>query len=157
MAWNADTTRMPYRMHSEYLHRLFLHNDLATGRYESMATPSGLPTSTCPASPWEQNRPRSPWKSVFKLHLLPVDLTFVLTNGGHNAGIVSEPGHPHRQLSDSIPPASGKYPIARSLVRSKPPAHDGSWWPAWQTWLAEHSSGQVSPPKTGNPETKDTF
>jgi poly[(R)-3-hydroxyalkanoate] polymerase subunit PhaC len=42
MVWNADSTRMPYRMHSEYLRKLFLNNDLAEGRFAASDKPIAL-------------------------------------------------------------------------------------------------------------------
>jgi polyhydroxyalkanoate synthase len=32
------------------------------------------------------------------------------------------------------------------------PKHKGSWWPAWQEWLAAQSTGRTAPPPMGNAE-----
>ena len=77
-------------------------------------------------------------------------MTFVLTSGGHNAGVVSEPGHPHRayQIADRL--ASTPYVEPDAWVASVPERR-GSWWPEWQAWLVEHSSGESQPPGMGAP------
>ena len=100
MAWNADATRMPYRMHSEYLRHLFLDNDLAEGRCVVGAKPIALNDVRAPifavGTVWDHV---APWPSVFKIHLLTdTEVTFLLTTGGHNAGIVSEPGRAGRSF-----------------------------------------------------------
>jgi len=153
MAWNADATRMPYRMHSEYLRKLFLNNDLAEGHYIVGSRPITLTDIRAPIFAVATERDHvAPWRSVFKIHLLAdSDVTFVLTSGGHNAGIVSEPGHPKRSYQIATR-KEGEIYIDPDQWQAMMPRHEGSWWPAWQSWLESHSTGLVDPPSLGLPE-----
>jgi len=152
MAWNADLTRMPYRMHAEYLRRLFLHNDLAEGRYEVGGRPVALTDIRAPIFAVGTTKDHvAPWRSTYKIHLLTdTEVTYVLTSGGHNAGIVSEPGHPRRQYQIASN-GQGKHKSADEWAAATP-ARQGSWWPAWAAWLAARSSGRVAPPAMGAPQ-----
>ena len=147
MAWNADVTRMPYRMHSEYLRRLYLNNDLAEGRYQVGGRPVAIADIEAPMLIVGTVRDHvAPWPSVYKMHLLSdAELTFVLTSGGHNAGVVSEPGHPRRSYQIATRSVGARY-VDPQTWRAETPLNEGSWWPAWQQWLARRSTGRVAPP-----------
>jgi polyhydroxyalkanoate synthase len=153
MAWNADGTRLPYRMHAEYLRRMFLNNDLASGRYPVNGKPVALTAIQCPIYALGTVRDHvAPWRSVHKLHLLTnVDTTFVLTSGGHNVGIVNPPGVSGRSYQALTRRHDGPYldPDAWLRVASQ---HEGSWWTHWVAWLKDHS-GPVGPlPAMGAPD-----
>jgi polyhydroxyalkanoate synthase len=153
MAWDADATRMPYRMHSQYLRRLFLQNDLANGRYGVNSRPVALVhIKVSIFSVGTEQDHIAPWRSVYKIHLLSAtEITFVLTNGGHNAGIVSEPGHQGRHYRVHTAPEHEPYRAPDDWYASVQ-RKDGSGWPEWLTWLRAHSSDQVKPPAMGNRE-----
>jgi polyhydroxyalkanoate synthase len=153
MAWNADGTRLPYRMHSEYLRKMFLHNDLAEGHYRVAGRPINLRDIRAPIFAVGTVRDHvAPWQSVYKIHrLTDTDLSFVLTNGGHNAGIVSEPGHPRRNYQE-LTRKAGNRCVDPLTWQATAPKKEGSWWPAWRAWLLEHSSGPVPVPRMGCPE-----
>ena len=92
------------------------------------------------------------WRSVYKLHLFTDnELTFALTNGGLNAGVVSEPGHHGRQFHIARRQPGGRYVDADTwLARAK--QANGSWWPEWVSWLESHSSRErILPPAMGSP------
>ncbi len=152
MAWNVDGTRLPARMHIEYLRSLFLNNDLAEGRFRFAGSPLALDDLKLPLFVVGTERDHiAPWHSVFKLHLLnDGELTFVLTSGGHNAGIVSEPGHPHRHFRIRVRGA-GARTLGPDEWEHDTPAQDGSWWPAWNAWLDRHSGRRIAPPPMGVP------
>lgn len=155
IAWDNDTTRLPLLMQSEYLHQLFLNNDLAQGRYKVDKHKIALPDIT--------DQPMfvistvkdhvSPWKSVYKIHLFcDTEITFVLTSGGHNAGIVSEPGHLNRNFQMMTHKPEDKH-LSAETWQELAPQFEGSWWPAWHQWLVlQSTSKKVLPPKMGNPK-----
>ena len=141
MAWNADTTRMPARMHHEYLTSLYLHNALASSAYRVEGRAVSLADIRLPLFMVGTRRDHiSPWASVYKLHhLCDAEISFVLASGGHNAGIVSEPGHANRSFQIGIRSAHGVW-REHDQWAAQAPVHIGSWWPAWQQWLAARSS-----------------
>jgi len=151
MAWNADATRMPYRMHSEYLRRLFLNNELAGGHYTVDDRPVAIRDIRAPMFCVAATRDHvAPWRSVYKIHLLndADEVTFVLASGGHNAGIVSEPGHANRSYQVAVRGGADHY-LDPDTWLARAPVQEGSWWSAWREWLAERSSSRVPPPVTG--------
>jgi polyhydroxyalkanoate synthase subunit PhaC len=144
MAWNADGTRMPCRMHSEYLARLYLKNELASGEFTVAGRRMDLKDVKVPMFVVGTETDHvAPWRSVYKARGLTrsSDYTFLLTSGGHNAGIVSGPVHPkrrHRMLTWTNPTAS----LSADAWFASAPLFEGSWWPAWQQWLAAHSAAK---------------
>lgn len=79
------------------------------------------------------------------------ELTFVLTAGGRNAGIVSEPGHPHRSYQVATQKKGDRY-VDPDRWQATTALWQGSWWCAWLAWLERHSSRRTSPPPLGAPQ-----
>jgi polyhydroxyalkanoate synthase len=138
-----------------------LNNDFAEGRFcldgkhivaENIRLPSFVVST--------EKDHVAPWKSVFKTHLMiNSDLTFVLTNGGHNAGIVSEPGHEGRSYRIRERKKDTPY-LDPATWLEEAEKKDDSWWLAWHDWLVEHSSvKQIKAPKLDDnlPDAPGTY
>ena len=151
MAWNADATRMPHAMHAQYLRWLFLENRLAHGRYHVDGRPVALNDLRIPViGVGTETDHVAPWPSVYKFQrLTETQTTFILTNGGHNAGIVSRPDHPRRHHRIHTTERDEPFVDAQSWMEQVP-VQPGSWWPAWTQWLADRSGALVAPPPLGS-------
>jgi polyhydroxyalkanoate synthase subunit PhaC len=150
MAWNADATRMPYRMHSEYLRKLFLDNDLAEERFTVAGKPVALTDIRVPIfAVGTVSDHVAPWHSTYKINFqTDTEVTFLLTTGGHNAGIVSEPGHRARSFQVMTKRPDDHY-LDPDTFLTEAARREGSWWPEWANWLNAHSGASISPPAIG--------
>ncbi len=155
MAWNADGTRMPWKMHTEYLLGLYLHNDLAHGRFKVEGETINLADIHVPMFVVGTETDHvAPWKSVYKIstQTSSPEFTFLLTSGGHNAGIISGPVHPKRRHRVHKR-RTGDAPVSADEWFAVTAPLPGSWWPTWANWLKGHSSpARVAAPEMGAPE-----
>jgi polyhydroxyalkanoate synthase len=131
--WNDDSTRMPARMHSFYLRRMYQQNDLVKpGAIELLGTKIDLRKIKVPTYMISTREDHiAPWKSTYRAtQIYSGPVRFVLAASGHIAGVVN-------------PPDSGKY---SHWINEELPADPeewlkgatelaGSWWPDWQRWV----------------------
>ncbi len=151
MAWNADQTRMPARMHSEYLHGLYLENRLSAGRYAVNGKVVALRDIRAPIFAVGTMRDHiAPWRSVYKVTLFSdTDVTFALASGGHNVGIVNPPSQAKGSFQLMTREPGERYMDPDTWIATAP-SHEGSWWPAWEEWVsAAGSTERVDPRPLG--------
>ncbi len=146
LAWNADATRMPAAMHSFYLRCLYLRNELARGVMElggQQLSLSDVKSDTYVVG--AINDHIVPWHASYRAtRLLGGDVRYVLSSGGHIAGIVNPPGpKAWHQVGDSYPPAATAWQSAAART-------DGSWWQDWTDWAAPRAGDLVPPPPMGS-------
>jgi polyhydroxyalkanoate synthase len=146
LAWNNDSTKMPGTMHAFYLRNFYVQNLLAQGKLEIAGQTidlSSIKSNTYVVS--AKNDHIVPWQSAYKTTQLFSGTTrFVLSNGGHIAGIVNPPGPKSWFLaaSDNPPDADEWLAVAQRTA--------GSWWSDWAEWSAEHAGALTSPPQMGS-------
>src|SRR5713101_1377669 len=138
--WNADSTRMPAKMHSFYLRNMYQENRLAEPNGISLAgIPIDLTSVKVPSFLLSTREDHiAPWKSTYaatKIYGGPV--RFTLSASGHIAGVVNPPGSKYGHWENSKTPTTpDKWLESATMVAD-------SWWPSWEKWAAKFGGGSV--------------
>jgi polyhydroxyalkanoate synthase len=143
LVWNKDSTRMPAKMHSQYLRSCYLNNEFARGEFEIDAQklePGKVDIDTYVLSAVDDHI--VPWVAGYKTtQLLGGRTRYVLSTSGHIAGIVNPPGpKPKYWTNDALPADPQEWKDAAEL-------HDGTWWEDWAKWIAQQGGPKVAPPR----------
>jgi polyhydroxyalkanoate synthase subunit PhaC len=146
LAWNADSTRMPAAMHSFYLRSLYMRNELARGALKldgQQLTLSTVKNDTYVVG--AINDHIVPWHASYKTGgLVGGDVRYVLSSGGHIAGIVNPPGpKAWYQAADYTGPDAQAW-------RKAAGKQQGSWWEDWTSWSDPRAGELITPPEEGS-------
>jgi polyhydroxyalkanoate synthase subunit PhaC len=142
LAWNEDSTRMPARMHSEYLRSCYLRNEFARGEFEidgNRLDPGLVDVDTYVLAAVDDHI--VPWTSGYKTtQLLGGKSRFVLSSSGHIAGIVNPPNPKAKHWVNGGQPADPhEWKAQAELV-------DATWWQDWTPWIAERGEDMIPAP-----------
>jgi polyhydroxyalkanoate synthase len=146
LAWNADSTRLPAAMHSFYLRALYAQNQLAQGEMElagQVLSLADVKSDTYIVG--AINDHIVPWPGSYRsTRELGGTVRFVLSSGGHIAGIVNPPG-PKAWFE-----AGEHSPQDPAQWRKAAKRHDGSWWEDWTRWADARAGRLAAPPPMGS-------
>jgi polyhydroxyalkanoate synthase len=139
--WNADSTRMPARMHSFYLRKMYQENLLKDPNGITLAgVPIDLRKIRTPAYFLSTREDHiAPWKSTYRgTQLLGGPKRFVLAASGHIAGVVNPPegGKYSHWINPDLPPDPEAWFKGATEIA-------GSWWPDWHRWVSALGKEQV--------------
>jgi polyhydroxyalkanoate synthase len=150
LAWNGDNTRMPAAMHSFYLRSLYMRNELARGELELAGQKLSLSAVTNDTYVVGAiNDHIVPWHSSYKSGgLLGGTVRYVLSSGGHIAGIVNPPGPKAWYEAAEYTGADAE------TWRRENSKHKGSWWEDWTAWSDARSGALVKPPPMGSKQNR---
>jgi len=141
--WNADTTRLPAGLHSDFLD-LFVRNGLVEGDLTVLGTPIDLGKISVDAYVMAGSTDHIvPWQTAYRTtQLLGGHCEFVLSSSGHIQAIVNPTGNPKSsyRTGSAAPPAQADAWLDGSDT------HAGSWWEHWAAWLSTRSGGERPAP-----------
>jgi polyhydroxyalkanoate synthase subunit PhaC len=139
--WNNDTTRLPARLHADFLDLIGANPYVNAGRLEVRGAPLDMRRvnldSYVVAGVTDHI---TPWQGCYgTAKLYGRRSTFVLSNSGHIQSLLNPPGDPRTFFW-----AGAAHPANAEAWLEQAAKHTGSWWPHWLEWIKARS-GEMTP------------
>jgi polyhydroxyalkanoate synthase len=146
LAWNNDTTRLPAKLHADYLD-LVQHNPYSNPGALQIAGES-IDMRQVKVGAYVIGGTTdhiTPWQGCYgTARLFGADSTFVLSNAGHLQSLVNPPGNPKSYFYTAEANASDP----ETWLQNAGERHSGSWWPHWRQWIAQRSGASQPAPQS---------
>jgi polyhydroxyalkanoate synthase len=145
--WNNDTTRLPARLHADFLDLIERNPYVNPGRLDVRGTPLDMRRvnmdSYVVAGATDHI---TPWQGCYNTAKLYGERsTFVLSNSGHIQSLLNPPGNPKAVFW-----AGAARDAKAQAWLDQAEKHAGSWWPHWLDWITARSGEMRAPAALGN-------